>query len=253
MLIPRVIPQLLVSDESMVKTVRYGDPTYLGDPINVINLFNQFEVDEIALLDIDATREARPPDMRLLEEMAEECWVPLAYGGGIRTIDEVAAILRLGIEKVVLGTVAAEDPAFVSAVSDRFGAQAVVVSVDAVDGSDGYDVAVRNATGKLGTTPAAYARAAQDLGAGEILLNAVPREGTWEGYDLELIRTVAAAVRIPVVASGGAASRADLAKPTQEAGAAAAAAGSLFVFGGKGRGVLVNFPERPVLESLFEH
>jgi cyclase len=251
-LIPRVIPLLLVDDESMVKTVRYREQTYLGDPVNVVNLFNRFEVDEIVLLDIGATSSNRGPDMALLEALAEECWVPLAYGGGIRGLDQAASILRLGIEKVVLGTVAADDAGFVRSVSERFGAQAVVVSVDAVRSRDGYEVVVGNARRRLGVSPEAYATAMQDAGAGELLVNAVDRDGTWEGYDLDLVRRVSNVVGIPVIACGGASSRQDLARPIREAGAAAVAAGSLFVFGGPGRGVLVNFPERAVLEGMFD-
>jgi cyclase len=249
-LIPRVIPLLLIEDESMVKTVRYRERTYLGDPVNVVNLFNQFEVDEIVLLDIGATRRARSPDMELLQALAEECWVPLAYGGGITSLEQVGSILRLGIEKVVLGAIAAREPTFVRAVSERYGAQAVVVSVDAERTPAGYEVVVEGATRRVGIAPEDYARTMEDAGAGELLVNAVDRDGTWEGYDVALIQRVASAVGIPVIACGGASGRDDLARPIRGAGAAAVAAGSLFVFRGPGRGVLVNFPERALLEAL---
>lgn len=235
----------------MVKTISFDDPAYLGDPINIINLFNRFEVDEIALLDIRATRHRHPPQFGLIERLASECWVPLAYGGGIRSLDDARAVLGAGVEKVVLGTIAAEAPDVVSAISAVFGAQAVVVAVDVRNlGSGRYDVFVDSATRPLRTSPEEYVRRAQELGAGEILLTAIDRDGTMSGYDLDLIRRVTAAVEIPVIACGGAGSREDLVAPIRDAGAAAVAAGSIFVYQGRLRGVLVNFPERELLERL---
>lgn len=235
----------------MVKTTRYKDPDYLGDPINIINLFNRFEVDEIALLDIGATRGNRPPPFDLIERLASECWVPLAYGGGIRTFDDVRKILSIGVEKVVLGTVAVDDPTLVSRAASAFGSQAVIVSVDARPDRNGrYQVFAESGTRALGVDPVTAAQQAESLGAGELLLNAIDRDGTMEGYDLELIQNVTASVRIPVIASGGAGDRTDLPRPIREAGAAAVAAGSLFVYQGRERGVLVNFPARDQLERL---
>lgn len=235
----------------MVKTIAFDDPAYLGDPINIINLFNRFEVDEIALLDIRATRDGRRPQTDLIESLASECWVPLSYGGGIRSLEDAQEILTVGVEKVVLGTITADDPNVVTAVSSVFGRQAVVVAVDARDvGGGRYEVFVNSGTRPLRTDPMTYARQAEKLGAGEILLTAIHRDGTMNGYDLELIRRVTAAVDIPVIACGGAGSRTDLALPIREAGAAAVAAGSIFVYQGRERGVLVNFPERGLLEQL---
>lgn len=235
----------------MVKTTRYKDPDYLGDPINIINLFNRFEVDEIALLDIGATRGNRPPPFDLIERLASECWVPLAYGGGIRTFDDVRKILSIGVEKVVLGTIAVDDPTLVSRAASAFGSQAVIVSVDARPDRNGrYQVFAESGTRALGVDPVTAAQQAESLGAGELLLNAIDRDGTMEGYDLELIQNVTASVRIPVIASGGAGDRTDLPRPIREAGAAAVAAGSLFVYQGRERGVLVNFPARDQLERL---
>jgi len=247
---PRVIPCLLLDGEAFVKTVRYEAPRYLGDPVNIINLFNRFEVDEICLLDISATREAREPNFGLIHELADECWVPLAYGGGIRSIDEVRRVLAAGIEKVVIGAAAYEQPELVTQASARFGAQAVVVSVDVrrVDGK--ASVWVRNATVPTDANPTGYAMEMARLGAGELLLNAVDRDGTMAGYDLDLIREVSAAVQIPVIACGGAGSREHLVKPIR-VGASAVAAGSLFVYQGASRAVLVNFPERRQVETLF--
>jgi len=249
--IPRVIPCLLMDDEAMVKTIRFASPRYLGDPINVINLFNRFEVDEITLLDIGATRRGEPPPFELIERLAAECWVPLAYGGGIRTMEDVRAILSSGVEKVVLGTVAHDRPELITAAAEVYGAQAVVVSVDARRTAAGFGVFVEGGRRPVGSDPATHARRAVSHGAGEILVTSIDRDGTMEGYDLDLIRAVSEAVDVPIIASGGAGERAQLPLPVREAGASAVAAGSIFVFRGPERGVLINFPERDQLESLF--
>lgn len=249
--IPRVIPCLLVDDEAMVKTVRFSSPRYLGDPINVINLFNRFEVDEITLLDIGATRRGERPAFELIERLAAECWVPLAYGGGIRTMEDVRTVLSSGVEKVVLGTVANDRPELITAAAQVYGAQAVVVSVDARRTATGWEVFVESGQRAVGTDPASYARRAVTYGAGEILITSIDRDGTMEGYDLELIRAVSEAVDVPVIACGGAGERAHLPTPVRDAGASAVAAGSIFVFRGAERGVLINFPERVQLEALF--
>jgi cyclase len=247
---PRVIPCLLLDGEAFVKTVRYEEPRYLGDPVNIIDLFNRFEVDEICLLDIAATRDGREPDYDLIRALADECWVPLAYGGGIRSIDAVRQVLAAGIEKVVIGAAAWEHPALVTQAAERFGAQAVVVSIDVRRDPEQASVWIRNATMPTHVDPTSYAVEMVRLGAGELLLNAVDRDGTMTGYDLDLIRAVSGAVQVPVIACGGAATRDDLVEPIR-AGAAAVAAGSLFVFQGPSRAVLVNFPERRQVEALF--
>ena len=234
----------------MVKTVRFEDGAYLGDPINVINLFNRFEVDEITLLDVRATVGDRPPAFELIERLAAECWVPLSYGGGVRSIEDVRRVLTSGVEKIVLGTVAADEPQLITEAARIFGAQAVIVAVDARrTGRSEYETFVASGTRPLHVDPAAYAREAASRGAGEILVTSIDRDGTMEGYDADLIRLVADAVDVPVIACGGAGDRKDIAVPI-EAGASAVAAGSIFVFQGRERGVLINFPERAFLESL---
>jgi cyclase len=250
--IPRVIPCLLIDEEGMVKTVRFKDPDYLGDPINIINLFNRFEVDEIALLDIRATTEGRRPPFELVGQLASECWVPLTYGGGVRTVEDARALFRCGVEKVVVGTAASGDPGLVTSIGDQYGAQAVVVAVDVKRSWRGkYDVVVESGTRSTRTDPVQYAQRAVAIGAGEILLTSVDRDGTMDGYDLDLVEQVTSAVDVPVVACGGAGSRADLPSPVRRGGASASAAGSIFVYQGRERGVLVNFPERSQLEQLF--
>ncbi len=251
MLIPRIMPCLLLNRGAMVKTRRFGKQTYLGDPVNVINLFNQFEVDEIALLDIGATASGNGPDFDLIATLAEECWVPLAYGGGITNLQQVERIIRSGVEKVVLGSVLSGDLSLLSAAAREFGAQAVVGSLDAKRSLfGGYDTKVRNGKHALKITPQERARQLTEAGAGEILLQSIDRDGEMCGYDLDLIRQVTAATSLPVIACGGAGKRLDLSDPIKQAGASAAAAGSLFVYSGTERGVLINFPPREFLENM---
>jgi cyclase len=250
-IIPRVIPTLLLDDEAFVKTTGYRAPRYVGDPVNVINLFNRFEVDEIVLLDIGATPRRKEPAFDLIGQLAAECWVPLAYGGGITTFDQARRILSLGVEKVVLGTAVDRHPELLGEIAMTYGRQAVVASVDVRRDGGHLDVFVEHATRRVSRDAAAYAIRAVELGAGEILLNSIDRDGAMGGYDLDLIRAVTAAVGVPVVACGGAGARGHLPMPVQAAGAAAVAAGSLFVFQGRARGVVVNFPERSELEALF--
>lgn len=243
------MPCLLIDDGSMVKTRRFGKRTYLGDPVNVINLFNRFEVDEIVLLDIGASAEHRGPDFDTIEMVADECWVPLAYGGGVRSLADIERIILSGVEKVVIGT-AATELSFLKKAAGAFGTQCIIGSIDARRKMfGGYDVRVRSGKQKISGTPVERALVLQDAGAGEILLQAIDRDGEMNGYDLDLIKSVSDAVDIPVVACAGAATRADLPLPIKY-GASAAAAGSLFVFSGKERGVVINFPERTELEQL---
>lgn len=248
----RVIPCLLLKGSGLVKTVRFKDPRYLGDPINIVRLFNDKEVDELVILDITATPEGRGPRMDLLATLTTECFMPLCYGGGVRTLDDMHALFSLGVEKVSLNTRALEDPALVTAAAERFGSQSVIVSMDVKRGLfGGQKVVVRAGKQKTGRDPVEYAVEMERRGAGELLLNSVDRDGTMEGYDLELIRRVTAAVSVPVVACGGAGSVADLGRAVNEGGASAAAAGSLFVYQGPHRAVLVNYPEPRALQALF--
>ncbi len=249
MQLPRVIPLLLLEQETFVKTVRYRDPRYVGDPTNVIDLFNQFEVDEITLLDIKATATQSEPQYDLIRALAAECWVPLAYGGGIRSVEQAGRVLASGAEKVVVGTAVADMPAVIGEIAATYGSQAVVASVDVSPAAGDYGVFVQSGQRQVAVGPEAYAAQAVEHGAGEILLNAIHRDGTRSGYDLDVISRVSAAVPVPVIACGGAGSREDLRGPI-DTGAAAVAAGSLFVFSGQGGGVLVNFPSRSQLERL---
>lgn len=249
MLIPRVIPCLLLRGQGLVKTVRFRDPHYVGDPINTIRIFNEKEVDEIILLDIFAAREQRGPAFCVLEAAASECFMPLAYGGGVRSVEDARRILRLGVEKVVFNTIAWREPAVLRDASREFGAQAIVASMDVRGKLLGrYEVFVGNGTKGTGENPVDYARRMEEAGAGEIFLTSIDRDGTLTGYDLDLLARVSSAVEIPVIASGGAGSVADFRAAVREGGAAAVAAGSMFVFHGQHRAVLITYPPRPELE-----
>jgi cyclase len=249
----RVIPCLLLSGTGLVKTVRFKNPTYVGDPVNAVNIFNQKEVDEVIVLDITATTERRPPPFQLISEMATECFMPLTYGGGVRSLQDMDALYRSGVEKVALNTVVADDPKLVQAAAERFGTQAVVVSIDARRRRRrrrGYRVCTNAGRRELGVGPAEYALEAQRLGAGEILLTSIDRDGTMQGYDTELIREVTSEVDVPVVACGGAGAIDDFRTAVEEGGASAVAAGSMVVFHGRNRAVLINFPSRAELEQV---
>ena len=253
MLRTRVIPCLLLRNGGLVKTVKFADPKYVGDPINAVRIFNEKEVDELVFLDISATAAGRGPNLELIRDIATEAFMPFGYGGGVRTIEQVASLVAAGVEKVVLNTVASERPDFVREAARLVGSSSVVVSVDVKRSLLGkYEVVTCNGTRRTGLEPAEWSRRVEDLGAGEIFLTAVDRDGTQKGYDLSLLRQVTEAVTIPVIASGGAGRLADFRAAVSEAGASAVAAGSLFVFHGKHRAVLITYPDYRELEQVFE-
>lgn len=250
MLIPRVMPCLLLRDGALVKTVKFQNPKYIGDPINAVRIYNEKEVDELIFLDITATMEKRKPPFQVLQEIASECFMPVAYGGGVRDLDDVEKILKIGIEKIALNSYAAENPKFISQVAEKFGVQCVVISIDARKKRfGGYEVVTRGGRNNTGLDPIKFAIQVQELGAGEILLTSIDRDGTQEGYDLELVERVARAVNIPVIACGGAGKLQDFADAIQH-GASACAAGSMVVYFGRNRAVLINFPLRAELEQV---
>ncbi|MBU5613377.1 AglZ/HisF2 family acetamidino modification protein [Geomonas azotofigens] len=250
MLRTRVIPCLLLKDESLVKTVKFKNYSYIGDPINTVRIFNELEVDELVFLDIVASRENRPPNFRILEQIANECFMPLAYGGGLCNIDDVGRIFAIGFEKVIVNSQAVADPAFISRLADRFGSQSIVGSVDARKNLWGrYEVFTHGGTRKSGKTAVEWAVELERMGAGELLITSMDREGTWAGYDVNLTEGVAAAVKIPVIANGGAGSVAHLGEVVKRGNASAVAVGSMVVFQGKDLGVLVNFPDKRDLKE----
>jgi cyclase len=250
MLKTRVIPTLLLRGAGLVKTTRFRNPVYVGDPINAIRIFNEKEVDELVLLDITASRTGRGPSFATIENIASECFMPLAYGGGITTVEQIRKILSAGVEKVVVNCAALQNPQLVCDASREFGSQAIVVSIDVKRKLLGrYEVYGDSGTKPTGHTPAAFARQMEDLGAGEILLTAIDRDGTMMGYDIELLSKVTSTVSIPVIASGGAGTIADFGAASKRAGAAAVAAGAMFVFHGPHRAVLITYPSYAELSA----
>jgi cyclase len=242
----------LLRKQGLVKTIRFRNPTYVGDPTNAVRIFNDKEVDEMVFLDIAASGEARPPHFELLARIASECFMPLCYGGGVRAIADMRRLFTLGIEKVSLNTHAVECPEFVLEAAGIFGSSSVVVSIDVRRRMLGrYEVVTMGGRRKTGLDPVAFAVRMQEMGAGELLLTSVDRDGTGSGYDLDLVKAVSSAVSIPVIACGGAGSVRDLARAVREGGASAAAAGSLFVFHGPHRAVLITYPSPAELKSAF--
>lgn len=240
----RVIPCLLIRGNGLVKTRKFKDPVYIGDPVNSMRIFSEKEVDEIVVLDIDASREGREPNYELIEEMAGEAFMPMAYGGGVRTLDQVRRLIRCGIEKVVINTAATESTDVLRAAAAEFGNQAVVGAVDVRKPLIGrYRVLSKSGTVETKLDLEAHIRNLVSSGAGEILLNSMDRDGMMTGYDIELIRTVTRMVNVPVVACGGAGTVEHLSQGIRDGGASAVAAGSMFVFHGKHRAVLINYPK----------
>ncbi|MBK8892439.1 MAG: imidazole glycerol phosphate synthase subunit HisF [Dechloromonas sp.] len=250
MLKTRVIPCLLLRGQGLVKTTKFKDPKYVGDPINAIKIFNDKEVDELILLDITASREGRGPSFGVIEEVASECFMPLAYGGGIQTVEEARRILKLGVEKVVFNTTAWRAPEVLKDASREFGSQAIVASIDVRRKLLGrYEVVFDGGRQGTGIDPVEYALRMQDAGAGELFLTAVDRDGTMNGYDLDLIKKVSSGISVPVIVAGGAGTVNDF-RPAVDSGAAGLAAGAMFVFHGPHRAVLITYPAYADLERL---
>jgi cyclase len=240
----RVIPCLLVRDNGLVKTRKFKDAVYIGDPVNAVRIFSDKEVDEIVVLDIDASREGREPNYELIEEMAGEAFMPMAYGGGVRTIEQVRKLIRSGIEKVVINSAAVESMDVIRQAVEMFGSQAVVGAVDVRKTLfGGYRVVVKSASVEVKVSLDEHIQQLISAGVGEIFLNSVDRDGMMAGYDIGLIRSVSEKVNVPVVACGGAGTPEHLAQAVKEGGASAVAAGSMFVFHGKHRAVLINYPK----------
>jgi imidazole glycerol-phosphate synthase subunit HisF len=237
----RVIPVLLMdANKRLVKTVRFGARTYIGDPFNVIRIFNEKEVDELCVLDIDATSQHRGPDFDFLRQLSSECFMPLAYGGGIRSAEDCEKLNALGVEKFVIGS-AANQPGFVRSLANQFGSQAIIGCVDVRDEGARGTCVVHSGSQKIGLDPDEYSLFLQGEGVGEILLQSVDRDGARTGYDLSLIRRIAHKLSVPLIAIGGAGGIEDLVEAFR-AGASAAASGSAFCFIGRLRAVLISYP-----------
>ena len=246
MLRPRIIPCLLASRKGLVKTVRFADPKYVGDPINAVKIFNEKEVDELIVLDIDATTGGTEPDYGMIRNLAAECRMPLCYGGGIKSLDQAVRIIKTGVEKVALSSAAIEDPSLVARIATHVGSQSVVVVLDVrrARATGAYEVWTHNGRRNTGRHPASVAKEMEALGAGEITVNSIDADGVMKGYDLELVRSVRGATSVPMTVLGGAGTLDDIAGLVREFGIIGAAAGSLFVFKGSYRAVLINYPAR---------
>lgn len=253
MLKVRVIPCLLLQDGGLVKTVKFRDPKYIGDPINAVKIYNEKEVDELIFLDIDASKKGTPPQLDVIRDLATECFMPFAYGGGITTLQQIQEILRIGVEKVVLNNSALEDIGLVRQAAVHFGNSTIIGAIDVdKDWLGRYKVYSHKQKKTLSIDPLEYAKRLEDAGVGEIFVNAVYKDGTYTGFDLELLKMITAAVNVPLIACGGASKIEDFAKVVNEAHVSAVAAGSLFVFQGPHRAVLISYPSAPQLKKLFE-
>jgi cyclase len=249
----RGIPTLLYRSGGLVKGTQFKNHRYVGDVLNAVRIFNTKQVQELALLDIAASNGKRCISPDLVRQVSEECLMPLAVGGGVRTVEEARGLIASGAEKVIVNTHAVARLELISEIAAVLGSQAVVVSIDARLKSPGkYEVLSRGGTASTGREAVQYARDCERFGAGEILLTSVDREGTMAGYDLELVRAVASAVNVPVIAAGGAGRAEDFAEVVRESGASAFAAGSFFVFHGRRRAVLISYPSEKELERVFE-
>lgn len=254
MLRPRIIPCLLVHNNGLVKTVKFKEPKYVGDPLNAVRIFNEKEVDELMVVDIDASSQGKEPNYRLIQNLAAECRMPLCYGGGIKTADEAQYIFSLGVEKIALSASAIENPGLISEIAKRVGNQSVVVVLDVKKKLLGhkYDLYTHNGKKSRGIDPVEFAKRCEVFGAGEIIINSIDRDGTMGDYDHTLIGKIRNAISIPMTVLGGAGSLSDLGKLIERHGIIGAAAGSLFVFKGKYKAVLINYPNSKEKEQLLE-
>ncbi|HNX06119.1 MAG TPA: AglZ/HisF2 family acetamidino modification protein [Bacteroidales bacterium] len=248
----RVIPCLLLKNEGLVKSVKFKNPTYVGDPINAVKIFNDKEVDELLFIDIEATKKGREPNYDLISRISGEAFMPFGYGGGITRVEQVQKLTRLGVEKVAINAFARKNPDFITQAAEVAGSSSVVAAIDVKKDLLGryrvYDYTQQKTTSE---DPVEFAQLMENKGAGEIFLNSVDRDGTFSGYDTELIKKVAQALTVPVVASGGAGSIMHFADAVKS-GASAVAAGSFFIFYGPHRAVLITYPEKQVLKEIFK-
>ncbi len=244
---PRIIPVLLVDDRDLIKTVNFDKRTYLGDPVNAVKIFNRKGIDELSILDIGATKNKKEPDFELLKDIASEAFMPLSYGGGITNIEQIRELLAIGYEKVVINTSLIKNPNLITEAAKLFGSQSIVASIDAKKTNKGYECAVVDGHELVNITPIELAKKAEDLGAGEIIINSIDQNGMMHGYDIELVKNVVESVNVPVTAIGGASGIDDLKEVLYEGHAHAAAGGSMFVYYGRLKAVLITAPSEKEL------
>ncbi|HEY5469200.1 MAG TPA: AglZ/HisF2 family acetamidino modification protein [Bacteroidales bacterium] len=253
MKIKRIIPCLLLRNNGLVKTTKFKDSVYIGDPINTIKIFNEKEVDEIFFLDIDATKLKKEPPYELIHNLASECFMPFAYGGGINSLQQIEKIIKSGAEKIIINSQAFLKKTFVKEAVNQFGSSTIAVSIDVKkEFFKGNIVYIKGGTQSTGKNAVDYVREMENEGAGEIMINSIDRDGVMEGYDVELIKSISKSVRIPIIACGGAGKLDDFRVAVKNGGASAAAAGSFFVFHGKRRAVLITYPSYSEISKLFD-
>lgn len=253
MLTPRIIPCLLVHNKGLVKTVKFKDAKYVGDPINAVKIFNEKEADELMVLDIDATVENKEPDYKMIEHLATECRMPLCYGGGIKTVEQATIIFNLGVEKIALSSAAIENPQLVANIAKEVGNQSVVVIIDVKKKMfGGYDIYTHNGTKKTKLDLENLINKLQSLGVGEIVINSIDNDGVMNGYDLSLIEKIKPLINVPMTVLGGAGSLNDIKTLIKKFGIIGCAVGSLFVFKGKYKAVLINYPKASDKYQLFD-
>jgi cyclase len=251
MLRSRIIPCLLVSNKGLVKTVKFASPKYVGDPINAVKIFNEKEVDELIVVDIDATVRAHEPDYAMIANLAVECRMPLCYGGGVKSVEQARRIISMGVEKIALSSAAVYQPELVGEIAAVVGTQSVVVVMDVRKDSNGkYEIRTHNGKTGTGKSPFEFAREAESMGAGEIVINSIDRDGVMKGYDVDLITELRSTVTLPITALGGAGSLKDSADLIGRFRIIGAAAGSLFVFKGIYRAVLISYPNHAEKEAI---
>lgn len=253
MLRPRIIPSLLIHDNGLVKTINFKNPKYVGDPINAVKIFNEKAVDELAVFDIDATVLGKEPNYSLIERLASQSMMPLCYGGGVKTVEQAQRIFSLGIEKIALSSAVLQNPKLITEISDRVGAQSVIVVLDVRKKLlGGYEVYTHNGKKATGINPFKFVEEAQKLGAGEIVINSIDKDGVMKGYDLDLIAKVREKISLPMTVLGGAGSLLDIEKVIDVHGVIGVAAGSLFVFKGPYKAVLINYPTQLEKNKIFK-
>lgn len=255
MLRPRIIPCLLVQNKGLVKTVKFKDPKYVGDPINAVRIFNEKEVDELIVLDIDAASEKREPDFKMIENLAAECRMPLCYGGGVKTVEQAKLILGLGVEKIAISSAAIENPSFVSEAAECVGNQSIVVVLDVKKSSmlGKYEIWTYNGRKNTKKNPVEFAEKLEKLGVGEIVINSIDNDGVMKGYDVDLVDKIRKAVKVPITVLGGAGKLDHLGQLINNYKVIGLAAGSLFVFKGVYRAVLINYPNRTEKDALIQN
>lgn len=255
MLYPRIIPCLLIHDKGLVKTVKFKNAKYVGDPLNAVRIFNEKEVDELIVLDIDASVSNYEPNYKIIQNIASECRMPLCYGGGIKTVEQAQKIFSLGVEKIAISSIAVENPLIISDIAKRVGNQSVIIVLDVKKKvlQNKYEIFTHNGLRNTGIDAIKFVKECENLGAGEIVINSIDNDGVMNGYDLKLINTIRENINIPLTVLGGAGSLEDIGKLISTFGIIGAAAGSIFVFKGKYKAVLINYPNKIEKEELIKN